>query len=413
MEYGLIGEKLAHSLSVVIHSEILGYNYIKKEIIESELESFIKQKSFKGLNVTIPFKERVIPFLDVISENAKRIGAVNTVVNKNGILYGYNTDYWGLLSLLKKANINLKNKNILILGTGGTAKTAYCVCKDLKASYVAFLSRNKTSENIFSYSDISKIKDKFEVIINTTPSGMYPNVESILIDDDFKNLKAVVDVVYNPLRSALIQKFEKKCLTVSGLYMLSFQAVKSAELFDKVNYSEDLEQLCYKKLLNRYQNIVLIGPPYSGKTTIGKKLSKTLNMNFVDTDEEIEKQTSLKVKDIILNKGIECFRDIEKQVIKKVSLLNNTVISTGGGAVLDKENIFYLKLYGKMVFVYRDVKDIIIDNSRPLTNTTEKLNLIFNERFSTYNENSDYIIYNKEIDYAVGRIVEYYENLCN
>ena len=232
MEYGLIGEKLGHSYSKDIHNWIGNYEYEIKEIAKENLNSFMTEKNFKAINVTIPYKQDVIPFLDSIDEHAKKIGAVNTIVNKNGKLFGYNTDFIGLRTLIVNAGANLEGKKVLILGTGGTSKTATEVAASLNAGQVLIVSRRE-GENCITYDDAVKNHNDAQIIINTTPCGMFPKANDMPIDlQPFEKLEAVFDAIYNPLRSNLVLAAEKKGLIAKGgLFMLVQQAIAAAEFF--------------------------------------------------------------------------------------------------------------------------------------------------------------------------------------
>ena len=260
MEYGLIGEKLGHSFSKEVHNRLFDYNYELKEISKDEIDLFLGEKDFKAINVTIPYKQTVIPYLDYISDIAKEIGAVNTVVNKDGKLYGYNTDFLGLKALIEKNNIAIKGKKVLILGSGGTSKTALAVTKHLNASCVLRVSRNKIEE-LITYDEAIKYHTDAQVIINTTPCGMYPNIDDLALDiSKFNKLEGVVDAIYNPLCSKLVCVALNRGITaVGGLYMLVSQAAFAAEKFTdkKVDISKVDE--IYNSLLKNKQNIILMG----------------------------------------------------------------------------------------------------------------------------------------------------------
>ena len=230
MKYGLIGEKLGHSFSKTVHSKIADYEYCLFEIAKADLNTFMQKRDFCGINVTIPYKQAVIPYLDYISDEAKSIGAVNTVVNKNGKLYGYNTDFFGLKLLIEKNNIEITNKTVLILGSGGTSKTAKAVCESLSAKDVFTVSRSG-GEELITYEEA--YTKNAQIIINTTPLGMYPNTDSKPIKlEGFNGLEAVVDVIYNPLKTRLVIDAENRGIrAVGGLYMLYAQAVSAAEIF--------------------------------------------------------------------------------------------------------------------------------------------------------------------------------------
>ncbi|MBR5223880.1 MAG: shikimate 5-dehydrogenase [Clostridia bacterium] len=380
MKYGLIGEKLGHSFSKTVHSKIADYNYELLEIGKEEIDSFFKKRDFLGINVTIPYKQTVMPYLDFISDEAKSIGAVNTVVNKNGKLYGYNTDFFGLKALIEKNNVEILGKTVLILGSGGTSKTANAVCKSMSAKEIYTVSRSGENGTV-SYDAAKKIKA--EVIINTTPSGMYPkNYETPIDLSAFENLQAVVDVVYNPLKTALVLSAEKRGIkAVGGLYMLYIQAVKAADLF----LEKEITNNVFSKIFSEKQNLVLIGMPSSGKTTLGKILSQELKKEFVDTDAEIVKKAQMPIAEIFERFSEEYFRALETQVIKEVSQRQGLVIATGGGAVLRQENIDALKQNGKVIFIDRPLSQLLVTDDRPLSKTYKHVEQLYNQRYDIYN----------------------------
>lgn len=393
MEYGLIGEKLLHSFSKEIHSLLGDYDYSLLELSLAEAEKLLKSKSFKGLNVTIPYKEAVIPFLDEISTEVKNAGAVNTVINKNGKLIGFNTDIPAMKAALSRSKIDIKDKNVLILGTGGTSKTAFSVCVSLGAKNINFVSRTK-SENAVTYDEAHIIHGDTNVIINTTPVGMFPDSGSMPIDISlFPQLEAVFDVIYNPIRTRLIVEAEKAMLkTGSGLYMLIYQAVLSSELFLGKKYEPDIFENAYRKMLSQKRNIVLIGMPSCGKTTVGKIIAENTGREFFDTDSIIEKNYGMKIKDIFEKYGEEEFRKAEREVIKELSEKRGAVISVGGGSVLCEENIINLKKNSALIFLRRDLKDLIATEDRPLSNNYSDLEKLYKERNNIYLSSADDVI---------------------
>lgn len=403
--FGCIGKKLVHSFSKEIHNMLYDYDYELIELGEDEINSFFEKKDFEAINVTIPYKEIVIPYLDSVSEIAKRIGAVNTIVNKNGKLFGYNTDYYGMEALIKRTGIDLKDKKVLILGTGGTSKTARVLCEDLGASCILNVSRSK-KENSITYDEaVSKHFDA-DVIINTTPSGMYPDCESKPIEiSEFKNLEGVVDVVYNPLSTNLILDAKKRGIKASGgLYMLVMQAVFAAEKFLDTNISKGICDNVFKSILKSKENIVLCGMPSSGKSTIGK-LIKIDSFEFIDTDEEIEKRCGLSIKELISTYGEPYFRDLESDVIREISSESSKIISTGGGAILRKENVDCLRRNGKIFFIDADIKRLYATNDRPLSDSYEKLKNLYNERYEIYKLTADIIVPDMETPQAEAEFI--------
>ena len=305
-KYGCIGKKLTHSFSKEIHARLADYKYELIELNEDEIEAFFSKKEFSAINVTIPYKQTVIPYLYSMSDVAKRIGAVNTIVNKDGRLYGYNTDYYGMKALIDKIGIELKNKKVLILGTGGTSKTASVLAEDMGASEILIVSRT-ASELYITYDDAVNNHSDAEVIINTTPSGMYPDCDSEPIDISvFKNLKGVVDAIYNPLCTNLVLYAKAKGIKAEGgLYMLVMQAVTAVEKFLDISIDRQTADKVYASMLASKENIVLTGMPGSGKSTVGK-LIHIDGFEFFDTDEEIEKRCGCSIKQLINEKGEEC-----------------------------------------------------------------------------------------------------------
>lgn len=410
MNYGLIGKTLKHSFSREIHQK-LGYDYLLKELEPIELESFFREKNFKAINVTVPYKVDVMKYLDSIDENAISIGAVNTVLNSNGKLLGYNTDFFGMKDLIERTGVSLKNKKVLILGTGGTSNTAEYTARHLGASEVLKVSRTK-KDGVITYDEIETAGAN--VIINTTPAGMFPNNGNCPIKGELpEETELVVDVIYNPLRTRLLQKAEEKGIFYAGgLYMLVSQGIYASCLFtgnkEVLNKTEEV----YKSVLSEKQNIVLIGMPGSGKSTAAKYLG-----NFIDTDDEIEKEYGVSPKDIILGKGEKAFREIESETVLKLSRKNGIVISTGGGVVLNPENIRTLKENGIVIFLDPPFERLTATKSRPLSDTKEKLLEVYKERYEIYNRNCDIKISGdyspEEIADIIKKEVSKYEDSCN
>ena len=303
-KYGCIGKKLTHSFSKDIHGKLADYEYELIELKEDEIKPFFEEKNFQAINVTIPYKETVIPYLDFVSDVAKKIGAVNTIVNKDGKLYGYNTDYYGMKALIEKIGVSLKDKKVLVLGTGGTSKTAQVVAKDLGAKSILVVSRS-AKENCITYEEAIEEHSDSQVIINTTPSGMYPDCDSKPIDiSQFKCLEGVVDVVYNPLTTNLVMDAKKRGIKAEcGLYMLVMQAAYAVERFLDTKISKETADSVFSAVLASKENIVLTGMPGSGKSTVGMLL-KIEGFEFIDTDAEVEKRCGCSIKELIETKYI-------------------------------------------------------------------------------------------------------------
>lgn len=387
MKYGLLGKKLAHSYSKIIHESFAPYEYELLELTEAELDSFMKKKEFSAVNVTIPYKETVMKYLSTIDAAAKEIGSVNTVVNKNGALCGYNTDFYGLRALLINNGFELKDKKVLVLGSGGTSKTATAVGRSLGAKEICVVSRNGE----LNYQNVLSLHGDAQYIINTTPCGMFPDNKSSAISlDGFVALEGVCDVIYNPLRTPLLlEAKEKKLKYCGGLYMLVMQAVKASELFLGTEYPESTGSSVYEKLLREKENIVLTGMPGSGKSTIGALLSKELLRPFVDTDELIEEKAGRTIPDIFSKFGEEYFRKLESEVIAETSKKTGLVVATGGGAVLKKENVKNLSQNGKIFFLDRPLEQIVPTADRPLSNSELSLKKRFAERYEIYQDTCD------------------------
>lgn len=388
MEYAIIGEKLGHSFSKQIYENYFDMVYGVKELKPQEVDAFMKEKNFKGINVTIPYKQTVIPYLDEISDIAKKIGAVNVIVNDNGRLKGYNTDYSGLKANIENIGISLCGKNVLILGDGGTSKNAYAVAEALGAKTINKVSREK-KPNTLTYEE-AKNKPETQVIINTTPVGMYPKIEGSIIDlNNFPNLEGVFDAVYNPLCTKLVVEARKRGIKAcGGLYMLVCQAIFAVEKFKSKEVSQENAKRIFKEIYKSKENIVLVGMPGSGKSTVGKLLAEMLDREFIDTDDEIEKKYG-DIPSIFAKKGESGFRDIEAEVVKEVSALQGKVIATGGGAVLREENVDFLKLNGKIYFLDRPLEQIAATPDRPLSQNREALEKRYAERYEIYLKSCD------------------------
>ncbi len=385
MKYGCIAEKLGHSFSKEIHSYLADYQYDLCEIAPENLDAFMKARDFLAINVTIPYKQDVIPYLDEISDTAKKIGAVNTIVNRDGKLYGYNTDFFGMRSLILTNKMNPCGKKALVLGTGGTSKTAVAVLEDLGASEIYKVSRT-ARDGAITYEDAEKYHSDAEFIINTTPVGMYPKIGVSPIDlDRFSKVEAVVDAVYNPLRPKLISDALKKTIPATGgLYMLVAQAARACEFFIDTEISDEKILEVYKIMLRKTENIVLVGMPASGKTTIGKRIAEKLGMDFVDCDDEIVKKTGKSIPEIFAECGETGFRDVEAETVKEVSARKNTVIATGGGAILRETNTDMLRENGRIYFVDRNLESLIPTSDRPTASSREAIEKRYRERYGIY-----------------------------
>jgi shikimate dehydrogenase len=368
----------------------------------------MQAKDFRGINVTIPYKERVLMHLDEIDESARAIGAVNTVVNRGGKLYGYNTDFYGMEGLIRHAGISIEGKKVAILGTGGTAKTANAVAKSLGAAEILTVSRKKEAGRIL-YDELYQKHRDTQIIINTTPVGMYPNADVSPLDLTlFKKLSGVIDAVYNPLDTHLICQAKKRAIAAEGgLFMLVAQAVRASEIFMNTTYDDAITEGIYKKILAEKQNIVLIGMPASGKTTVGKRIAEKLGRPFTDTDELITLASGESIPDIFAKHGEKEFRRRESAAIQQASTLVGNVIATGGGAILNPSNVKNLMQNGRIFFLDRDLEKLIPTEDRPLGSTKEAIEKRYNERYDLYCASCDFRVdANGDIETVANTITE-------
>ena len=422
MEYGLIGEKLGHSFSKIIHEKLADYTYELCPLAKDELDAFMTAKQFKAINVTIPYKQDVIPHCDVLDDSAKRSGVVNTIVNRDGKLFGYNTDFAGFLYNLNAHGITLKDKKVMICGSGGTCKTVTAVAEYMGAKEILVVSRSK-KENAVTYEECIRHKD-VDVVVNASPKGMYPNNgESPLDLSNFPNCKAVVDVIYNPLKTRLLQQAEQLGMkAVNGLEMLVAQAKFAVEHFLSTEIENDKIDQITLELLKQLTNIVLIGMPSSGKTLTGKALCKYIDKTVVDTDAVIVERSGMSIKEMFARHGETYFRQWEHDVIEEFSKQNGLIIATGGGAIKNEENIQNLKQNGVVMFIDRDLEHLLVTDDRPLSKDTNAVAKLYEERYPLYTKYGDLRVPNnypmeisqQELDELMNTILEgYHEILCH
>ena len=385
MKYGLIGEKLSHSFSKEIHEALADYTYEIRELTHDEVAPFLEAREFEGINVTIPYKEKVMPYLDEISDAAKKIGAVNTIKKVGGKLIGDNTDFYGMREMILRAGIEINGKKVLILGTGGTSKTAKAVLADLGAGEIITVSR-KESDSTVTYETVLALHSDAEIIVNTTPVGMYPNTDACPIDiENFPHLTGVIDAIYNPLRTNLILEAKRRGIpAVGGLMMLILQAARASEIFLGKKIDESNVERVVKSIFESKENIVLIGMPGSGKSTIGKIISEITGRNFTDTDTAIEEMTGKHPAKIIRESGEEAFRDIETQAVLELSKRSGIVIATGGGIIKRSENIPLLRQNGRIIYLDCDISELPVTPDRPLSASREAIEELYRTRHPLY-----------------------------
>ena len=393
MRYGLIGEKLGHSFSKIIHEKLADYTYDLIPLSLEELDVFMREKEFSAINVTIPYKETVIPYLDEVDPKAAKMGAVNTVVQRNGKLFGYNTDYFGFRYMLEHNHIQIAGKKVLVLGRGGASKAVIAVLEDMGAAEIHTIYY-KIAEDSISYETCYALHTDAQVIVNTTPVGMYPNSGHTPIDlTPFTKLEAVADVVYNPLRTRLVLDAEEKgCQAIGGLEMLVGQAKYAVEIFMDQSLPEDSIDVVYKDLMAERRNLVLIGMSGCGKSTLGKLAAEKLGKTFVDTDAEIIKRIGMSIADYFAAYGEDSFRKVESEVVQEISTQNNLVISTGGGVIKNPENIRWLKGNGTVIWIQRDPELLESGNGRPLVPDQEAVRRLYKERLPLYTAAAETII---------------------
>ena len=400
MEYGLIGSKLGHSYSKIIHEMLCGYRYDLCPLpTEEEARAFLTRRAFKAINVTIPYKRLVMEFCSYIDPRAKAIGAVNTVVNRNGLLYGYNTDYLGFAYLADAHGVEFTGRTVLILGTGGTHNTTSAVAKDKGAARVLTVSRHPDPEKgELSYAEA--VHSGADIVINTTPAGMYPNVGVCHLDvAAMSGLEAVLDVVYNPDKTELILRAEEAGvpLAVGGLEMLVAQAVYAAEYFLDRKFDDAPAEIraITAQLRKEQLNVALIGMPSCGKTTIGRALADRLGKRFVDLDEEIVRAAGRSIPDLFAAEGEDGFRAREAEQTARFAREGRQVLSCGGGVVKRPENLRALRQNGVVLFIDRPLDALTVGGGRPLSTSAEALKTMEAQRRPLYLAAADAVIPNE------------------
>lgn len=389
MKCGLLGETLGHSYSPQIHGYLGSYSYQLFEKQPNELGDFLENGDFHGLNVTIPYKKAVIPYLAELSPVAARLGAVNTVVRReDGSLIGHNTDYFGFRTMVEASGLKVKGKKVLILGSGGASNTAVAVMQELGGEVVII---SRSGEN--NYSNLSKHRDA-AVIVNTTPVGMYPNVaDSPLSLEQFSALEGVLDLIFNPARTRLLQEAETRGLVaMNGLLMLVAQAKESAEWFTGGAIDQELIGSIHQKLQKQMENIILIGMPGCGKTSVAAELSRLTGKEVVDADAEIVAAAGRSIPEIFAQEGEEAFRKLETTVLQQLGKRSGIILSTGGGCVTRKENYPLLHQNGRIFWLQRDISALPTDG-RPISQKSD-LNELYEIRRPLYEAFADQVIEN-------------------
>lgn len=401
MNCGLLGQRLGHSYSPTIHAQLAAYEYTLYEREPEELEEFVSSGDWSGLNVTIPYKKSVVPYCRELSETARKLGSVNTLVRMpGGGIYGDNTDYYGFQQLVEKSGIDVCGKKALVLGSGGASVTVCAVLEELSAEVIVI---SRGSEN--NYDNLDRNADA-EIIVNTTPLGMYPKNGAAAVDlRRFPDCRAVFDLVYNPARTALILQAESLGIPCeSGLYMLVAQAKRSAEQFANKSIDDTEIARIEKALSSAMKNIILIGMPGCGKSTVAKRLSERLGRQCFETDSLIEAEAG-SIPEIFAGRGEEYFRELETAAIQKLGKMSGTIISTGGGCVTRTENYAPLHQNGTIICLKRDISKLARDG-RPISLSTD-LNTLYERRRPAYERFADFEVSNEgSIEETVERILE-------
>lgn len=401
MKCGLLGQKLGHSYSPQIHRKLANYDYILFEKQPEELEDFLKNGDFTGLNVTIPYKKSVIPFLNQLSPTAARLGAVNTIVRRrDGSLIGHNSDYFGFQSMIEKSGLLPAEKKVLVLGSGGASNTAVAVLEELGAQVVVI---SRSGEN--NYTNLHLHSDA-AIIVNATPVGMYPGVGISPVDlTIFPQLEGVLDIVYNPARTQLLLDAQRRGLvTMNGLWMLVAQAKESAEWFSGSTISDDQITAIHRELKTQMENIILIGMPGSGKSTVGQILAQKLSRRFVDADVAIVEKAGMSIPDLFMQQGEDGFRALETQVLAELGKQSGLIIATGGGCVTREANYNSLHQNGTIFCLNRDLSRLPTDG-RPLSQSG-KLEEMYRIRKPLYDRFADcHIDNNGGVETTVSQIL--------
>ncbi|MBQ3424063.1 MAG: hypothetical protein IJH38_02555 [Clostridia bacterium] len=409
MEYGLIGAKLGHSYSVPIHAQLGQYDYRLMEMDKAGFIDLLRHRAFKGANVTIPYKRLAYEMCDELSDTARDVGSVNTLlVRSDGSLYGHNTDIGGFIALARHAKVNIADKKAVILGSGGTSLTARAACRKLGAREIVVVSRSGPVD----YDALYRFHADAEVLINTTPVGMYPDSGMCPADiGRLERLEGVLDVIYNPDRTALIMAAQARGIpSEGGLYMLVDQAREAAELFGGAAIPESETDRIFRQLKAKALNLILIGMPGCGKSTLGRALSRQMDRPFLDTDAAIEEEAGQSIPEIFSSRGESAFRELEHQAIERIGREKGQVIATGGGAVLREDNLRALRQNGILVLITRPLDALPMDG-RPLSRSPQALAAMWEARKSAYLGAADFTVNNiAAVDVVAAQIQEaFYE----
>ena len=382
MHCGLLGQKLSHSYSPAIHSMLGDYEYKLYETEPENVETFLRKGDFDALNVTIPYKKCAATLCDELSETARAIGSVNTIVRRaDGTLYGDNTDVYGFEELLRRAVFSPRAKKVLVLGSGGASAAVVYALEKQQAREIVVVSRDGKD----NYSNLSRHTDA-ELIVNTTPVGMYPhNGEAVIDLLRFPHCRAVVDLIYNPVRTELLLQAEKLGIPcANGMVMLAAQAIRASEIFTGKKAASGALEHAIDLVKSKTMNIVLIGMPSSGKSTVGRALAERLGKRFADSDTLVTERIGMPIADYFAQRGEAAFREREQEAVADLAATGGQVIATGGGAILRPENVTALRRSGRLVFLDRSPEKLIATADRPLASDREALRRRYEERYDLY-----------------------------
>lgn len=399
--YGLLGRKLGHSFSPQIHKALGGYDYGLFEKEPEELEDFLRSGPFKGLNVTIPYKKDVIPFCQELTDQARRIGSVNTIVRRaDGTLLGHNTDYEGFVYMLETAGAQVAGKKVLVLGTGGVSLTVHAALRDLGAGEVVSISRSGPD----NYTNLDRHADA-QLIVNATPVGMYPNTEESPLDLGlFPRCEGVFDLIYNPAKTQLLLEGERRgLLWANGLGMLVAQARGAAQMFLGAGIPDGQVARVTQEIAGQTRNLMLVGMPGCGKSTVGRALAQRLNRPFVDLDQVIEEREGVPIPQIFASRGEEAFRQVEHQVLLECARQSGTVIATGGGVVTRPENLDPMHRNSTVIFLRRPL-ELLPSDGRPVSQRDGVAEL-YRKRLPLYGQAADLSVDNTTVEDVVDEII--------
>lgn len=400
MRCGLLGRTLGHSYSPQIHRHLGSYSYELFEKEPEQIEQFLHSDEFDALNVTIPYKKSVLPYCDELTPIAQQLGSVNTIIRRaNGSLIGHNSDYYGFYSMVMRAKLQLDGKKVLVLGTGGAAVTVCAVLNALNAQVVQISRSGKNNYgNLHLHADAS-------VIVNATPVGMYPETDAAPLDlSVFPKLEGVLDLIYNPAETRLLAQARKLGLiTENGLWMLVAQAFESAQWFTDTPLPEQLIEDIYTSLSIQMKNIILIGMPGCGKSTVGNMLRQLTGRSFIDSDSEIEKEAGMSIPEIFKNQGEDAFRQLESKVLARICKESGHIIATGGGCVTRPDNYNYLQQNGNIIWIKRPLAELSTQG-RPLSQKTP-IEEMYKIRKPLYEAFSNYEVENTTPEATAAQIV--------